>query len=277
MTNWDSELSFNAADLDLRQAAQALQTWGVICLRQALPSGSLTTMAQQTQNAFAHRNQQLENGTLPDIYEKHARIGYVNFLPLEESSPVGQQPLWLLECLQLSPVAWLLQAHFGGDFLVFMSATVCRQQSMTRPQMLVPFHQEGPFMDTDLGALNCWIPLTDCGVHSPGLEVLPQKSRQALATRLDLGEVTASAKGYDKVEIPEHIIQEHFAHTPPWRPLLQVGDALLFDHWCVHRTAWTTAMNETRYSAEIRTIGGTQPPFGYEALPFYPIHSVGFF
>jgi hypothetical protein len=34
------------------------------------------------------------------------------------------------------------------------------------------------------------------------------------------------------------------------RPTFEPGDALLFDHFCLHRTAVDPAMTETRYATE---------------------------
>jgi hypothetical protein len=84
--------------------------------------------------------------------------------------------------------------------------------------------------------VTCWLPLEDCGRDRPGLELV----RQPLASLLHFSEC-------DDQRLHERFTDEMF-----WAPEMQVGDALVFQAGCVHRTYVQPEMTQDRLSIEYR-------------------------
>lgn len=94
-----------------------------------------------------------------------------------------------------------------------------------------------PLQDADLLAMRtCWIALTPCGSDAPGLEWVdaPQP------TLLRPAELQ-----------PEAVVARH--HVARFRrPVMQPGDAIVFDGRLLHRTHVDAAMTRPRTSLELR-------------------------
>lgn len=90
--------------------------------------------------------------------------------------------------------------------------------------------------DALLDMLTCWIALTPCGEHAPGLEWVATPTPRLLLP----AELTEAAV--------------HAAHGPAAfvQPRLQPGDALLFDGTLLHRTHLRPQMTLPRSSLELR-------------------------
>jgi hypothetical protein len=52
--------------------------------------------------------------------------------------------------------------------------------------------------------------------------------------------------------IPEGLLHQAFGADAMWTPTLEIGDCLLFDSFCVHRTSRQSRSIELRDSLEIR-------------------------
>lgn len=109
------------------------------------------------------------------------------------------------------------------------------------PSLIGGWHQDGSFLGAGIRALNVWIAVSDCGVDAPGLDVVPRRIERLLPTG------TNDA-------LPWMIAHEEalaaLDGAPLWRPRFQAGDALLFDHLLVHRTAVSPGMTRARYAIE---------------------------
>jgi hypothetical protein len=98
-------------------------------------------------------------------------------------------------------------------------------------------HDKRPLpADALLEMLTCWIALTPCGEHAPGLEWVSAP----LAGLLRPPELTDAA------------VLARFGGGRRVRPVLQAGDAVLFDGTLLHRTHLTALMPEPRTSVELR-------------------------
>jgi hypothetical protein len=97
-----------------------------------------------------------------------------------------------------------------------------------------------PPADALLEMLTCWIALTPCGEHAPGLEwVTTHIPRLLMPAELSDAAVRAAHE-------PDSFVQ----------PRLQPGDALLFDGTLLHRTHLTPRMTLPRSSLELRFFRG---------------------
>jgi hypothetical protein len=101
------------------------------------------------------------------------------------------------------------------------------------------WHQDGAFMGEDLGALNVWTALSHCGEDAPSLDVVGRRIDHVVTPT---GGTTAYAVSQDVVA--------QIAADSIVRPVFEPGDALIFDHLCLHRTGRDPAMRNGRYAIE---------------------------
>jgi len=120
------------------------------------------------------------------------------------------------------------------------------------------WHQDGAFLGSGIRALNIWIALTDCGVDSPGMDLVPRRFDAVVETGTG-GAIFDWAVGPDTVTAvaPE---------APPVRPEFKAGDALLFDDLYLHRTAVDPSMVRPRYAIESWFFAPTDYPEGQVPL-----------
>jgi hypothetical protein len=104
------------------------------------------------------------------------------------------------------------------------------------------WHQDGSFMGTDIRSLNVWVALTHCGDDAPGLDIVGRRLDYLAQTGTDgaiatwsVGVAVAEREGRDAIV----------------RPVFEPGDALLFDHLMLHRTATEQEMVNDRYAVEV--------------------------
>jgi ectoine hydroxylase-related dioxygenase (phytanoyl-CoA dioxygenase family) len=115
------------------------------------------------------------------------------------------------------------------------------------------WHQDGAlgfdFMaatgeDDLLRMVTCWIALTPCGVDAPGLELVTDR--------------------IDHLVWPRQLADAAVAQLWPMErrvcPVLDAGDALIFDGSVLHRTHVSAAMSRTRTSIELRCFPGATTP-----------------
>ena len=112
------------------------------------------------------------------------------------------------------------------------------------------WHQDGSFVGLDITSIDAWIALSDCGRDAPGLEVVPHRFDDLLPTGLD-GVVIPHETVLERVkEIASTIVDREY----------RAGDALLFDHLFLHRTAIRPTMTKERYALETWFFGPSHYP-----------------
>lgn len=103
------------------------------------------------------------------------------------------------------------------------------------------WHQDGRFLGTAIRSLNVWVALSDCGTGSPGLEVVPKRLHRIVETGTD-----DATFGW----VASHAMVERQFPGSLVRPEFAAGDALLFDHFLMHRTWRAATMTRQRYALE---------------------------
>lgn len=116
------------------------------------------------------------------------------------------------------------------------------------------FHQDGSYFTREPkehNGLTAWIPLNDCGRHSPGLEVHPFKTTEVIGPPkgATLPNMFADA---------DEVLERYGDRL--WAPEFEVGDCLLFDNFTIHRTHITPGMTKQRQSAELRLFPASHVP-----------------
>lgn len=116
------------------------------------------------------------------------------------------------------------------------------------------WHQDGAFLGADVASLNLWLALGPCGRDAPGLDVLPR--------RLDrIVETGTEGAMFDWSVAPDVVagLENGAAVTSPE---FAAGDALLFDHYFLHRTGIRPEMTRERHAIECWMFGPSGYPDG---------------
>jgi hypothetical protein len=116
------------------------------------------------------------------------------------------------------------------------------------------WHQDGAFLGRGIRALNIWVALSDCGIDSPGIDVLPRR----LA---DIVETGTGGAIFDWSVGPD-VVEQLAVDSPVVRPQFRAGDALLFDDLCLHRTGVDSNMTRPRYGIEAWFFAPSSYPAG---------------
>src|SRR5439155_8485041 len=104
------------------------------------------------------------------------------------------------------------------------------------------WHQDGAFMGVDIRSLNIWLALSHCGDDAPGLDIVARR----LTGLVQVGE-SAFAEWAASPDAAEDVAAGALV-----RPIFDAGDALIFDHLNLHRTAIDPGMAHDRYAIETR-------------------------
>jgi ectoine hydroxylase-related dioxygenase (phytanoyl-CoA dioxygenase family) len=120
------------------------------------------------------------------------------------------------------------------------------------------WHQDGAFLGEGIRAMNVWIALSDCGVDSPGMDLVPK--------RFDAVCETGTGGAYFDWAVGPETVAELSVDAPVVRPHFRAGDALLFDELFLHRTAIDPTMTRPRYAIESWFFAPTTYPPGQVPL-----------
>lgn len=127
-------------------------------------------------------------------------------------------------------------------------------------------HMDGAFTGMDF-MINFWIPLDDCGTHSPSLSVFDMNFDE-VSEFLGCGKAISSAEvkgGMDTSRFRPGIrdiftgvkgrATDRFRRDFQdriWHPPFQAGDCMLMTNWTIHETYQTPWMTKPRDSMEMR-------------------------
>lgn len=146
----------------------------------------------------------------------------------------------LLEIFDQVGITELASGHFGEDPTLLGLKTTLRKVP-ARSWRPGDWHQDGSFMGTDIRSLNVWIALTHCGDDAPGLDVVGRRIDHLAQSGTDGAGATWSVG---------NAVAEQEGEGAIVRPIFEPGDALLFDHLLLHRTAIEAEMEHDRYAVE---------------------------
>jgi hypothetical protein len=155
----------------------------------------------------------------------------------------ADSPRMLFELIELfgaSGVIAAIEGYFGERPMLSVGKSTLRCVPSTIA--LSDWHQDGAFMGSDIRSVNVWLSLSHCGQDASGLECLPRRLSEVLPTgshgayfnwSVGPGMVDAVAQGQSTVS-----------------PVFAPGDALLFDHFFLHRTGIPAGIAKDRYAIE---------------------------
>jgi hypothetical protein len=119
----------------------------------------------------------------------------------------------------------------------------------------IGWHADAQYHSPNRFTLNFWVPLDECGVDAPGLELIP----------LSLSASREVLNYPQRMLVPERLPDALAAAgllDKSIKPEMRVGDVLVFSNWTIHQTHVTPNMTGDRASFELRLVGAPSPdPF----------------
>lgn len=241
----DAQLPGSRCTLDAHRislAAAGLRRCGVLKIRGLLDPGAISAVGAAARDLYGERDARVAAGeclTAPEL-QNHLR----RTLALDRIVAGGRPAAELLDCPAIRALAGL---HLGKPPRLDPNSYVRALIPGPHIQAL-PFHQDQSILQTPL--LNVWIPLTECGVHALGLEVVVTDRRDLLA----LAGPPDHAVPVERARIDERLVLGMFGPGALWRPSLDPGDVLVFAGTTVHRSHVTPQMTKPRLSVELRLV-----------------------
>lgn len=159
----------------------------------------------------------------------------------------------MVEMFGEAGVPQLVAGYLGEPGIITGEKTTLRK---AEPQIAGAWHQDGAFMG-GVRALNLWLSLSRCGDEAPGLDLLPRRLNELVATQTE--EAVLS------YQISQSKAEEAAGDTPLIRPIFEPGDALFFDELFMHQTGSDPSMPKPRYAIESWFFGPSASP------PYIPI------
>lgn len=113
-------------------------------------------------------------------------------------------------------------------------------------------HIDAQYHDPQHFSLNFWVPLDDCGVDAPGLQIVRDNVYE---TQKFVGyDPDAITFDPDRLKLINENVFDHFDETQLFAPELKVGDVFVFHNWTIHQTNCREGMTKPRQSCELRVI-----------------------
>jgi hypothetical protein len=133
-----------------------------------------------------------------------------------------------------------IEGYFGERPMLSVGKSTLRCVPSTIA--LSDWHQDGAFMGSDIRSVNVWLSLSHCGEDASGLECLPKRLSRILPTGSD--------GAYFHWSVGPGLVQSEAQEKGTVSPVFAPGDALLFDHFFLHRTGIPAAIAKDRYAVE---------------------------
>ena len=97
------------------------------------------------------------------------------------------------------------------------------------------WHQDGRFL-SEVRAMNVWLSLSHCGDTAPGLDLVPRRLEDFVAT--------GTEGAFLETQVSAAVAEEAAGDAGILRPIFEPGDALLFDEMFLHQTGSDPSMPE---------------------------------
>lgn len=242
-----------SSDLNLNTLSGGILNHGSLIVRNLLSSKQATSLTQDINRAAGAQDTYLKNPatkkTTPWFSPPEQTNGALklNRKFISETGGVctvdsPRAMFRVFECYYQLGLKNLLTEYFGEAPCIAGTKWVLRRVPPVEKE--VDWHQDGSFMGTDVRSVNVWIALSHCGGEhdNAGLELLPKRFDHIVSTGSDGATMQWS--------LSPTFVNREFVDTPPANPAFSPGDAILFDHFNVHRTAYSPTMRDHRYAIE---------------------------
>ncbi len=154
----------------------------------------------------------------------------------------------------------LLNAYFSEPATLSVKKWVLRKVAPNNGSKS-GWHQDGRFLGDGIRTVNLWIALTECGgdSKSPGLDIVGGENRK-------IYETGTQGAPFDWT-VGQGLVDGLGPESPALCPKFSPGDALFFDHYNLHRTAFGDDHTENRYALESWFFAASRAPA--KQIPVY--------
>jgi hypothetical protein len=242
-----------ASRLDAETLTSAIRHHGALLVRGLLSVDTASQLAEGVRQALEacaawHARGQ---GTFDSSW--YARLPLHDDCELAQARPwieEGAGGVWLAdsprmlyrltELFESTGITGMIADYFGEQPMLSVGKSTLRR--VPHSIRHADWHQDGAFMGADIRSLNVWLGLSHCGEDASGLEFLPRRLTQVLPT--------GTHGAYFDWSVGAGMVTEAAAGLATESPVFAPGDALLFDHFFLHRTGVPVAIAKDRYAIE---------------------------
>lgn len=160
----------------------------------------------------------------------------------------------MLELFESAGLQRLVADYLGEPPLISLEKTTLRK---AEPTVYGAWHQDGKFMG-EVRALNLWLSLSRCGDEAPGLDIVPRRLEEIVAS--------GTEGTFLDIEVSRETAEQAAGDKQVLRPIFEPGDALFFDELFLHATAADPSMPKTRFAIENWFFGASAFPGEYGPL-----------
>jgi hypothetical protein len=252
-------------ELDIESLRTGMARHGCVLIRGLIPAEVVDALKSGIDAAFDAFDAGVDGAPVSET-----EPWYVPFEPRPGTYRIGGRRKWMREgggiwTVDSPKMLFLLTEvirDLGIDRLVedflgerpALSANKCNLRKAA-PGNCGDWHQDGAFLDGVVRSLNLWMALSPCGTNAPTMDIVPR--------RLDeLARTGTEGTYFDWAVAPD--VAEEVAGGPDRiiRPSFDAGDAMLFDHLFLHRTAASVDMPDVRYAIETWFFAPSNYPAG---------------
>jgi hypothetical protein len=236
---------------------------GCALVRGLIPRQLALDLAGGIDTAYARR-EATEAGESPDdgFYDEfvpHDRFGVISRGWIKQSGGLlcADSPTLafrFLEAVRDGSIDDLVSGYLGEPALISAHKTTMRK---AEPAVSGAWHQDGRFMGP-VRALNLWLSLSRCGDEAPGLDIVPRRLEEYVASGTEGSKLSWT--------ISDQQVDAAAGDAGVVRPIFEPGDALLFDEVFLHKTGSSPEMPKPRYAIENWFFGGSAFPAEYAPI-----------
>jgi hypothetical protein len=237
---------------------------GCLLVRGLVPRDAALRLAEGIDRAFDERHRYALGQAAAEGYyeefEPHERYGSVfgrSWIEQGGGLLAADAPMLSFQMMELfrgASLPRIASDYLGEPALISVHKTTLRK---AEPSIPGAWHQDGYFMGS-VRSLNLWLSLSRCGDVAPGLDLVPRRLEDYVATATDEAvlDYTISQQKAEEAAGEDKII----------RPIFEPGDALFFDELFLHKTGSSPDMTHPRYAIENWFFGGSAFPEEYAPI-----------
>ena len=253
----------DVSELTVEALRAGILGWGSLLVRGLLDPERAGRLKDGIDEAFAARDRFLDGAPASETtpwFEPFAPAPKHPFDPHQRNRlRAGGHAAWtpdsprmmfeLTDAFEAAGLTELIAGYLGEPATLSMNKSVLRRVS---PDSGTDWHQDGAFLGKGIRTLNVWIAASRCGDVAPGMDIVARRFDEIVETGTE-GAIFPWAVSPQMVE---QVSEDHGIS----RPVFNAGDGLLFDHYCLHRTAVGPGMTEQRYATETWCFGPSAYP-----------------
>ncbi|MDH3706910.1 MAG: phytanoyl-CoA dioxygenase family protein [Acidimicrobiia bacterium] len=239
-------------DLSVDTLRSGILNHGSLLVRNLVPAEQVERLTADIDRALASYDAAADGDVGPELAGWYQRFERDDISSRERKRTRGaimavESPPTLFDLLETFDdvgVSDVVRGYFGEQPLLMARKATLRLASHTRNTG--GWHQDGAFMGAGIRSLNIWLSLSHCGDVAPGLDVVGKRLDHIVQTGTKFSAWATNPKAAQEAAAGVLV-----------RPIFGPGDALLFDHMNLHRTAIDPEMEHDRYAIETWLFGAS--------------------